>query len=226
MKAEQRKELHTNALAERMTRLIESFKASPKSTSVVLWVLGILAVGTGLAWYYAGGKGSDSGALWVKLYEDTRVADLQKIYEENPGTIPARTARFQQAREYLQRGLEAMGGPGRNNGIEHVVQARRYYQQLLLECTDEPLLRQEALLALAKAEEALVGIPKEQLPGDNAPGDLKEAIKYYEQFLKMIGDVQPEKYQSLRDYVAKLTADRDAVARFYDRFNQESAKKK
>src|SRR5262245_13110891 len=123
MKAEHRKELHTNALAQGMTRLVEGFKASPKSTSVVLWVLAILAVGTGFAWYYYGGRGSNTGPLWVQLYNDTNLEELKAIYEGHAGTIPGRTAQFQRARELLQLGLENLGGAGRSTAIANLAQA-------------------------------------------------------------------------------------------------------
>lgn len=233
MKAEHRKELHTNALAQSMTRLVEGFKASPKSTSTVLWVLGMLVAGTVFAWYYFGGSGSNTGPLWVQLYNDTNLEQLKAIYEGHAGTIPGRTAQFQRARELLQIGLENLGGARRSEAIGNLAQARSVYTQLLRECTDEPLLRQEAMLGIAKAEEALIGVPQAQMPKSDTPvppGDLDKAIAAYEGFLEELKlsriDPESELYKSVRRYVDNLKSNREAVTKFYDRLNEEAAKKK
>ena len=228
MKAEHRKELHTNVLAQSMKGLVEGFKASPKSTSTILWVLAILGVGTVVVWYFAGGQGSNTAPLWIKLYQDNQLDDLEKIYQENPGTIPGQTARFQQARELLQRGLEALAGPNRTQAVKDLDLARKYYAQLFVVCTDDSVLRQETMLGFARAEEALVGIPKELMPAGSEPGNLQKALNSYEDFLQVLSKVNPESalYKSLRQYVDKLKSDQDAVAKFYDRLNEEAGKKK
>src|SRR5262245_50618170 len=54
MKAEHRKELQTNALADRMGRLLQSFKSRPRRTSLLIWLLVIGVIVGGFAWWTAG----------------------------------------------------------------------------------------------------------------------------------------------------------------------------
>src|SRR5438270_731981 len=52
MKAAHRKVLETNALADRMGRLLDNVKSGPKSASVVAWIFVILALVLFAAWQY------------------------------------------------------------------------------------------------------------------------------------------------------------------------------
>src|SRR5262245_11523613 len=53
MKAQHRRELHTNLLADRMGRLVRNVQSAPKSTSIILWSFVVLAAGTFIIWEYA-----------------------------------------------------------------------------------------------------------------------------------------------------------------------------
>src|SRR5438132_9452135 len=79
MKAEHRKELQTNFLADRMGRLMQGMKAGPQTSgSVVIWVLAALTIGTIVAWYVAG-MNSNRSPLWVRFEKDSADHDLEGL---------------------------------------------------------------------------------------------------------------------------------------------------
>jgi hypothetical protein len=233
MKAEHRKELQTNALADRMGRLYQGMKSGQGNTSAVVWVLIGLTVVTFAGWYWATGTSADEAQAWVKLYGETRLADLQKVAADNRGTLPGRTAEFQIARESLQMGLERLCSTQRATAVDLVVQARDKYLKLRNECVDSPLLAQEATLGAAKSEEALVGIPRNADDPNTSLGDLNRALTYYRDFLDSLKKTLPDAekdaaYQAVAKHVQELEKDPDAVKNFYAKLDQlaQDAKKK
>src|SRR5262245_62095660 len=70
MKAEHRKELHTNLLADRMGKLLQSVKAGPTSNSWVIWLGLGLVVLTVFVWRVYSSRSLESRSdLWVKIDE-------------------------------------------------------------------------------------------------------------------------------------------------------------
>jgi tetratricopeptide (TPR) repeat protein len=213
-------------LADRMGRLVQGMKSGPKSTSAVVWVIAVVAVGVFVAWYFATGAPASRSQTWVKLENDLtreddqqRLDDLRKVAEENPGTVPARVARFQRARLLLQaRGLEVLYSDQRASAIQSLEEARRLYKELAQECIDNTVLRQEALLGLARAEEALVGIPKEDNAEDSR-GDLDQALKDYEQYLT-IANPDSVVGKDVKKHVEELEKNRQDVVAFYTEMNR------
>src|SRR5262249_47978353 len=116
MKAEHRKELHTNALADRMGKLLKGMRSRTQSTSLMVWVIILLAVGTlGAWWYFSTSARRARSALWVGLddtgearSDDRYLENLEQFAKANPGTVPARVARFQIARTNLRDGLQRL----------------------------------------------------------------------------------------------------------------------
>ncbi len=181
MKAEHRKELQTNYLADRMGRLVQGMRAGPQSTSsMVAWVFVSLTIGTVVVWYVASAN-SNRSTLWVKFDEDSNqhnMAGLINLAGKNPATLPARASRFQVARINLQEGLASLYSIQHDSAVLQVERARKLYTDLVRECTDDPMLAPQALMGAAKAEEALVGIP---IGDDTAKseGSLDTALGYY-----------------------------------------------
>ncbi len=181
MKAQHRKELHTNYLADRMGRLLEGMKAGPKSTSsMVAWVLVSLTIGTVVVWYVAA-MNSNRSSQWVKFEEESNqrnLAALAKLADNNPATLPARASVFQIARLSLQEGLANLYSSQHDLAIKQVINAKERFKDLSKECAGDPILAPEALMGAAKAEEALVGIPKGDDPA-KSEGNLDTALGYY-----------------------------------------------
>jgi len=224
MKAEHRKELQTNALADSMGRLYQEFKTRPQSASIAVWVLGVLAVVIFVVWYFTAGAATSRSALWVQIESDSYVRspqealdDFTRIAADSPKTIPGRTARFQEARVLLPQGLQMLGTLERTRAVADVVRARALFNQLSTETGDDPLLRQEALLGAAKAEEALIGVPNVE-KSDQPYGSLDKALELY----RKAADVAPEAYlgkQALA-HAKQLEQNRAGVERFYAELNK------
>jgi tetratricopeptide (TPR) repeat protein len=228
MKAEHRKELETNVLADRMGRIVQSVRSGERSRSVVAWVIAGIAVVVLLIWFYARGSGGSHGDAWVQLDENTNPDALQKIAADHPGTVVARVARFQRARLLLQ---SALGGLCPNNmappnmqteertkAIADMEEARSLYEGLATEVKDDPVLSQEANLGAGKAEEALVSIPK----ADDATqhrGDIGRAVSYYR---KALDRLEPDSAlaKALTQHVEVLEKDGKDVQDFYAQLNR------
>ena len=215
MKAEHRKELQTNYLADRMGRLMQGMKAGPQNTgSMVIWVLVALTIGTVVVWYIAG-MNSNRSPLWVRFEQDSDRHDLEGLMQlanANPGTLPARAARLQRARISLEEGLASLYGIQREAAVSQVEQARQLYADLAQECTDDPILAPQALMGAAKAEEALAGIPKADDASESL-GSLDKALEYYRRLTKNY----PNSFlaKAAQERVDSLEKNRDDADKFY-----------
>jgi tetratricopeptide (TPR) repeat protein len=217
MKAEHRKELQTNFLADRMGRLLEGMKAGPKSsTSMVAWVLVILTIGTIAVWY-AAGMYSNRSPLWVRFEQQSAQHNpeaLASLANLNPGTLPARAARIQEARILLQEGLASLYSNQRDSAVKQVKEARKLFDNLSQECVDDPVLAPQALMGAAKAEEALVGIPANNDPAEGE-GHLDSALEYYQKLTKKY----PKSFlaKTAQERIDQLTGDknRPEAEKFY-----------
>src|SRR5439155_24748358 len=110
MKAEHRKELQTNVLADRLGKLVqgfrEGFKGRPTNTSLLIWGGIALALVLIVGWkIYSSVTTKNRSAEWLQLDEASGPTELRKIAEKDNGA-PGRIARFQLARVYMHRGME------------------------------------------------------------------------------------------------------------------------
>jgi hypothetical protein len=215
MKAAHRKELHTNALASQMGRLVESVKAGPKSTSAVVWIFVVVALGTFAVWkYYSSTAPVAESARWLGLADATHdpvgmAKDLQDIVQRDKGTMQARIARFQLARLLVREGQEMLGSDTPLSKDEINALKQSYGENTLAYDTlhtrhDQAveMLRSarktyEAMLREARAfpllyQEALMGAAKteEALTGtvDEAgtpQGSLDKALGYYRELVQL-----------------------------------------
>src|SRR5438270_12081293 len=110
MKAEHRHQLQTNLLADRMGRLYQSVKSTPRNTSTMVWVFMLLALATLALWQYWGhATQTESSAQWIDVNlatHDPRVGlgRLKGIANEYKGSMAGRAANFQTARFRLHSG--------------------------------------------------------------------------------------------------------------------------
>jgi len=235
MKAEHRKELHTNLLADRMGRALQSIKEGPKSTSAITWMFIILALGTFTIWkLYASAKVTEYSSLWVSIDKADStpnpaetVLEFQKVADQHRGTSPGRVARFQLARIELEGGLQNLASEQRPDAIKSILEARKQYEQLARECTDAPLLKQEALMCVAKSEEALAAVPNPDDPGQTY-GSLERALDYYQQLARDYpGSFQGAFAEQHIKELDKSPAGPDDLSaeQFYTRFNELASAK-
>lgn len=225
MKAEQRKQLEQNELVARLTRWWKGNDTSKSSTT--MWaVVGIVALVVILifAWrYYADATFKTRSSLWGEVQVAHENSQLEQIAEANRGTPAARTAKAQLARGWLQDGLGKLGSEIlRPTAVENVEKARKAYDELLKEAADDLPLQREALLALAKAEEALVGVPKK----DNAAeerGSLDKAAELYQQLAEKHKDSLQGK--SAAERASDIQKNKATILAFYKDLNAALAKR-
>jgi hypothetical protein len=157
MKAEHRKELATNVLADRLGRAYAGLKHGPSRGTVFYFGLALVAGLIVLAWwYFSTSSAKHNSDRWVKfdelVFPEQVGGFLQK--EEIKDTPQARLARFLEARQQLRDGLSRLGSE-RDEGTRGVRRGTELYEELLKESAAAPLLQQEALWGAAKGNETL-----------------------------------------------------------------------
>jgi hypothetical protein len=176
MKAEHRKELVTNSLAQTLGQTIQGLKEGPSSRTVLVVVLIGLALLLFFTWrYFAQSSQAADSELWLRwdsLVTPTQVTGMldDRAVADTP---QGRLARFLAARSALQEGLRDLGRPA-SKAQDNLKKAADLYAKLAAETSRSPLLHQEALLCGAQAHEAL--------------GDYGQAKGLYEQLAKQYPD--------------------------------------
>jgi hypothetical protein len=217
MKAEHRKELQTNELADWLGRTYQSVKSGNRN----YWIGGVIVVAVaaviGYFVYQYNTAPSASIAALMKLQTANTVQDLEKIAQENTGTVPARTARFEVARILYQEGVRDLPSAGRSEAIGKLTKARGLYQQLADECRDSPVLAQEAVMWQARIEESLSGASDPEKPNTRA-GSIDEAIQLYQKLALM----QPESFETkaAAERAKFLQDNKSKIEAFYATLNQ------
>jgi hypothetical protein len=237
MKAEHRKELQTNVLADRMGKLVESLKNPPSTSSVVFWVIAGLAVVTVVAWFWFSRPSETGAMLWARLdsetfnrppdyYSEGResevVKNLSDIAKAQPRSVASRTARFQEARFLLPMGLKSLVSPFRTEAHRQLQQARDLFADLAKESGDNPMLMQEAFLGAGKAEEALIGVIDKD--SGKSVGDIDRAKEFY----RKARDLNAETYlgKTAARHLELLEKDPTQVVKFYTDLNKRDPEPK
>jgi hypothetical protein len=218
MKAEHRKELQTNVLANSVGRMIRGLRTRPNPSSVVVAIFVIGAVLIFLLWHYFSGKSQESrGQLWAQLENTSSLKDLRSFADSNAKTVPGLVARFQEARVLQQSGLERLFSDVdsvREDAQKNLQEARELYEGLAKETSDRPLLRQEALMGVARCKEAA--------------GDLDDALAAYRDVVKAT-EKEPASAvgQAAADRVKKLESDegRKEIGALYRKLSELSKPK-
>ena len=178
MKAEHRKELVTNTLANRLGEAVQSMKEGPSRGTVVVLVAAGLIVILILVWRYLATSAEETdSARWFKWDSLTTPEQLKAFVEDKDveGQPQGRLARLEEARRSLHEGLRQLGNIGtRKKATEEIQRAAELYDKLADECADKPLLYQQVLMGSAKAHESL--------------GEADQARKYYLQLKDKYGE--------------------------------------
>jgi tetratricopeptide (TPR) repeat protein len=156
MKAEHRKELETNKLADRIGGAIQSFKEGPSRNAIIYGSIVVVALLLFVVYRWVAGNATatDSGR-WLRLDQLSSREELESFVKDNGETEQGRLARFALARLELVDGLSGLGSPTRPEAIKHVRRAAETYEKLASEPGKAPQLAQEALMNAAKARESL-----------------------------------------------------------------------
>jgi hypothetical protein len=122
------------------------------------------------------------------------------------------------ARLMLKQGLDTLGSDQRRaEAIDNIENAKTAYEEAIPQCSDAPLLAQEAMMGAAKAEESLMGIPKADSPGEMR-GTLERALELYQK----LADTYPDSFQGkAASQRAQELRDKGAdIQKFYTELNQ------
>jgi hypothetical protein len=224
MKAEQRKELETNALAENLAHTADYLKAH---ANLVRWLAGgtlaVIVVGV-IAWYLLGGVSTTQSRLWTTFGGADTSAALEKLAKDNPGTLQARSAKFEAARLLFREGFGDFGTMERHaDAVARIDKARSLYESLLTDSRGMPALEAEALMGIARIEETLSGSPKP----DNATamyGSLDRAAEFY----KKVVSSQPGSFEAKKaaERIKAIEERKDELQAFYKDLNTRFTKPK
>jgi hypothetical protein len=154
MKAEQRKELETNALADRMGRAVQRMKTQPRRATMY-YVIGAIALFVVLfvVFRYFQQSRQENSYQWHLVYNGTRPA-MAKIVEDNPDGNQAKAALFQFAwSKYWDSGLRRIGVGNGTEALMALDDAAQLYEKLAKDCEGDPVWEPEAMYALAAIEE-------------------------------------------------------------------------
>lgn len=172
MKAEHRKELETNVLADRMGRFVEGMKQRPQRRIVwlaVITFLVLLVVFVAYRLYIGSQQQAMTSWLMLESGSPQEIVQLANLVEETQPdgskklkpaetTDPSKSskaARFQLARFFLwDRGIQVMGFNSRD-ALKNVRSAETLYNSLLKDCEGELEFEAEARYGLAVIDETL-----------------------------------------------------------------------
>lgn len=175
MKAEHRKELATNALADRMGRLLEGVKQKPQRGTVFWIILGVAAavvVFLAVRWYSVGKVENSEG--WYAYYVSMFNGDDKAVLESHAEQMQGKAVRFDQNWAGMWTAIKKIGVDPKG-AKELLTIVKRRYEQLKEECEGDPVLVPEAMYALAIIEETLAIEDRKHLD---------TAIDYYDEVAK------------------------------------------
>jgi hypothetical protein len=214
MKAEERKQLERNELAAKLSTAWQGMTSNSTAVTVVWGVvlLGLVAL-IGYRYYSRAGAETRS-ELWARLDRASDVDELEKIINEHKSSEAARIARFHLSRFELQDSLHRIGSPvspeEREKAAVALEKVRDRYAELATESGVEPLLTQEAMMAVAKAEEVLAGVPT-AADSTRMRGSLAKAVEAYDALAKkypktFLGDEAAKRATEVRDHRSQIEA--------------------
>lgn len=178
MKAEQRKGLETNTLADRMGHMMQRVKTSQRRTVVLYFLAGaVLVLGLWFGYRWWDGLKQDTSLQWLILF-DGNVNGLQELATKDSKNTPAgKAARLQIAwLFYWDLGVKSAAAD-QKSAMASLKQAAEWYGKLAEDCKDDenPVFAQQALLGLA--------VTRESLAIEN-PTNLKRAAEHYKDLVE------------------------------------------
>jgi hypothetical protein len=205
MKAEHRKELQTNALADRMGRVIKRMKQRPSRGSFMTVVLVILVVVAVIFFLWRRGAAKEREAQrWV----DFARGQDERLLTTYPGTTQAHLAEIQLAWFALyESGIKRLPVDPKS-ATQSIQAAKTSYERIWSEMKDDPVIAPEARYAIAVAEESLAV--------DDPVTHLEAARKLYD---AVVADYPNSAHAEEARKRAKLLADpeqRARIERFYN----------
>jgi tetratricopeptide (TPR) repeat protein len=219
MKAEHRKELQTNALADRIGRFFKGLRSTASSNGIaILVVVLVVVILFGVYRYFSWSASRARSEVWVKLDRatteelagktDQSMEQLEKVVKNNPGSKAALMARFQIAQiNLMNRGINLLPQPGRSaEALKNLDRAEEEYEKLVKECKDDATWEPKALLALAK-------IAKTRAVKDVK--NLDRALELYKKLGDKYGDTAAGQEAAAEIKALQNAESRAALEKFY-----------
>jgi hypothetical protein len=157
MKAEHRKELHTNTLADNLGRMIQGSRSMSRRTVLIV----VLVVGLLLGFWVWRVIQNNNLTMQAETYyvlDQGNIQDIQEyILRSGSDSEPSKLAHFQIAWILLwKRGIEPLAADP-HSAKDSLLKAKDTYEALAEQTKNDPVLAAEAHYALALIEETLVG---------------------------------------------------------------------
>jgi hypothetical protein len=217
MKAEHRKELQTNSLADLLGRTVRKARSGGGISWFTVFVVVFLVVAAlGYLWVRKN-KNQVSAEAWARLEFNDRKS-LEELASESSDTKQGQAARFTIGYGYLWDGIRLLGAGDSKyvqGGISYLSEAVQVFSKLADECKDDNEQLAEAKYHLAVAFEALAGVLDVKI--------LEEAQKNFEELTK--GDLAATPYgvlakRRLEQYTNP--AEHAAMIMFYKNFRSQT----
>jgi hypothetical protein len=155
MKAEHRKELETNALADRVGRVVVGMKKAPQKKTVVWVVLAVGLVVIALVIYRRGHMQKVENALNWEKFADGQLPYVQEFLRDDPQSPQAKASLYEL--NYLNlRGLLSQLATDPKDAMAKLEDLDKNYRGLASRCKDDKVLLPEALFAQALIKETLI----------------------------------------------------------------------
>lgn len=152
MKAEQRKELETNTLADKMGQVMQNVKGGQRRTFIIYLIAAaavLVLLWFTYNWWVTGRQ--ESSWKWVLFYDGTRDELKAVLGEDQVG----KSAKFQLAWYlYWEDGVKSLGG-NKEGALSSIKAAGQVYKNLAEECKGDAILEPQAMLGQAVCEESL-----------------------------------------------------------------------
>lgn len=157
--------LPTNALGETLITGWQKFKAGQLISYKWMGIILIAIAAVFLTIYILAEKASERSKLWVDLENANSRTSLAEFAEKNPGTVAGHVAELDLARFLLgPEGIDKLptsrDEAERKTAIENIDKARELFTKLLDTFKDQPIMKVQCLVGMAKSEAAFIGLNK------------------------------------------------------------------
>jgi hypothetical protein len=154
MKAEHRKELETNVLADRVGRVVQNMKQAPqKRTMLFLVVIGIVVVLVVL-WTRRGQvQRMENSERWIEFAEGSAAA--KRKLESDPDSNQVKAILFEESYSQLRRALRFLAAQP-TQVLDVLERLDLQYERMAEQCKNDKVLLPEALYARAVIAETRI----------------------------------------------------------------------
>jgi hypothetical protein len=214
MKAEHRKQLQTNALADRMGRLVQTLKQRPQKRTVLYVVIGLaLLLGLFIFLRYRAAQAAERSQLWVFLDNGHQVY-IDELWKNRGDSNAGRAAQFQYAwYTTWENGIKALAADHGRALFNLEKVAKPMYRKLAEACKDDPIWEPEAYYVLAVIEETFAVMDRKHLDKAREQYDIVAS-----KFKTSAAGIRAEKRAEL---LKPNTRSRDEINNFYFEFQRD-----